>query len=106
MLTLSWIEGRTRPSTYCKWSLALLIGQYLAAFLALKALGGPLGLEQIGVHVFLVPLRYVGQTVQGRLLGPTAWLVGAAFLFQVAIAWALAALAIRRARDAGINEWW
>jgi uncharacterized membrane protein YhaH (DUF805 family) len=34
------------------------------------------------------------------------WLIAAAFLFQVVTAWALAALAIRRARDAGINEWW
>jgi uncharacterized membrane protein YhaH (DUF805 family) len=106
MLSLAWIEGRTRPSTYSKWSLALLLSQYLAAFVALKALGGPLSLEQTLVHVFVVPLRYLSQTIQGRLLTPTTWFVAAAFLFQVATAWALAALAIRRARDAAINEWW
>jgi uncharacterized membrane protein YhaH (DUF805 family) len=37
---------------------------------------------------------------------PTTWLLTAAFLLQVVTAWALAALAIRRARDAAINEWW
>jgi uncharacterized membrane protein YhaH (DUF805 family) len=106
MLSLLWIEGRTRPPTYRRWSLAWLLSQYLAAFCLLKALGGPLGLEQTLVHVFVVPLRYLGQMIEGRLFAPTTWFVGAAFLFQVVTAWALAALAIRRARDAAINEWW
>jgi uncharacterized membrane protein YhaH (DUF805 family) len=105
-MSLSWIEGRTPPSRYCRWSLALLLSQYLAAFLALRTLGGSLSLEQTLVHVFVVPLRYLGQTIQGRLFAPTSWFVAAAFLFQVVTAWALAALAIRRARDAAINEWW
>src|SRR5262245_29689197 len=106
MQSLLWIEGRTRPSTYCRWSLAWLLSQYLAAFVLLRALGGPRTLEQMLVHVFVVPLRYLAQTIEGRLFAPTAWFVVAAFLFQVVTAWALAALAIRRARDAAINEWW
>jgi uncharacterized membrane protein YhaH (DUF805 family) len=105
MLSLSWIEGRTRPSTYCQWSLVWLLSQYLAAYLALRTFDGSTSLEQMLVHVFVVPLRYLGQLMAGRLLAPT-WLIAAAFLFQVVTAWALAALAIRRARDAGINEWW
>jgi uncharacterized membrane protein YhaH (DUF805 family) len=106
MLSLSWIEGRTRPSTYCKWSLAWLLSQYLAAFLVLKMFGGTLSLEQKLVHVFIVPLRYLGQMGGAVLFTPTPWLATAAFLLQVVTAWALAALAIRRARDAAINEWW
>jgi len=106
MLSLSWIEGRTRPSTYCKWSLAWLLSQYLAAFLVLKMFGRTLSLEQKLVHVFIVPLRYLGQMGGAVLFTPTPWLVTAAFLLQVVTAWALAALAIRRARDAAINEWW
>jgi len=106
MLSLSWIEGRTRPSTYCKWSLAWLLSQYLAAFLVLKMFGGTLSLEQKLVQVFIVPLRYLGQMKGAVLFTPTPWLVTAAFLLQVVTAWALAALAIRRARDAAINEWW
>ena len=106
MLSLSWIEGRTRPSTYCKWSLAWLLSQYLAAFLVLKMFGGTLSLEQKLVHVFIMPLRYLGQMGGAVLFTPTPWLVTAAFLLQVVTAWALAALAIRRARDAAINEWW
>jgi hypothetical protein len=58
------------------------------------------------VHVFVVPLRYLGQMIQGQWSGRVAWLVTAAFLYQVVAAWVLAALAIRRARDAAINEWW
>jgi len=106
MLSLSWIEGRTRPSTYCKWSLAWLLSQYLAAFLVLKMFGGTLSLEQKLVHVFIMPLRYLGQMGGAVLFTPTPWLATAAFLLQVVTAWALAALAIRRARDAAINEWW
>src|SRR5262245_57706084 len=106
MLSLLWIKERTRPSTYRRWSLAWLLSQYLAAFVMLKALGGPLSLEQTLVHVFVVPLRYLGQMIEGRSFAPTTWFVAAAFLFQVVTAWALAALAIRRARDAAINEWW
>jgi len=106
MLSLPWIEGRTRPSPYCRWSLAWLLSQYLTAFVVLRALGGPLNLEQMLVHVFVVPLRYLGQIIEGRLFAPTTWFVAAAFLFQVVTAWALIALAIRRARDAAINEWW
>jgi len=106
MLSLSWIEGRTRPSTYCQWSLAWLLSQYLAAFLVLKMFGGTLSLEQKLVHVFIVPLRYLGQMGGAVLFTPTPWLATAAFLLQVVTAWALAALAIRRARDAAINEWW
>src|SRR5262245_5474320 len=106
MLSLSWIQGRTRPSTYCGWSLAWLLSQYLTAFLVLRMFGGSIGLEQMLVHVFVVPLRYLGPMLGGGLFAPTIWLVAAAFLFQVITAWALAALAIRRARDAAINEWW
>src|SRR5262249_55262228 len=106
MLSLSWIEGRARPSTYCRWSLVWLLSQYLAAFLVLRMFGGSLSLEQMLVHVFVVPLRYLGQTLGERSFAPTTWLVAGAFLLQVVTAWALAALAIRRARDAAINEWW
>src|SRR5215510_12499694 len=97
MLSLSWIEGRMRPSRYCQWSLAWLLSQYLAAFLVLRMFGGPITLEQMLVHIFVVPLRY------GQMIG---WPLTAAYLFQVVTAWALAALAVRRARDAAINEWW
>ena len=106
MLSLSWIEGRTRPATYCGWSLAWLLSQYLVAFLALRMFGGSISLEQMLLHVFVVPLRYLGPMAGERLFAPTTWFVAVAFLFQVVTAWALAALAIRRARDAGINEWW
>ena len=106
MLSLRWIEGRTRASPYCRWSLAWLLSQYLTAFVVLRALGSPLSPEQILAHVFAVPLRYLGQMVDGRLYASTTWFVAAAFLFQVVTAWALAALAIRRARDAAVNEWW
>ena len=106
MHSLLWIEGRTRPSPYCRWSLAWLLSQYLIAFVVLRTLGGPPSLEQMLVHVFVVPLRYLGHAIDARLFAPTTWLVTAAFVFQVATAWALAALTIRRARDAAINEWW
>jgi uncharacterized membrane protein YhaH (DUF805 family) len=106
MLSLFWIEGRMRRAPYCWWSLLWLLGQYLTAFVALRALGGTLSLEQMLVHVFVVPLRYLGQMLEGRLFAATTWFVTAAFLFQVLTAWVLAALAIRRARDAAINEWW
>src|SRR5215470_6300383 len=106
MHSLLWIEGRTRPSPYCRWSLAWLLSQYLIALVVLRTLGGPPSLEQMLVHVFVVPLRYLGQAIDARLFAPTTWLVTAAFVFQVITAWALAALAIRRARDAAINEWW
>jgi uncharacterized membrane protein YhaH (DUF805 family) len=105
MLSLSWIEARTRRSSYCGWSLAWLFSQYIAAFLALRMFGGSISPEQMLVHVFIVPLRYLGQMIGGRS-APTTWFVTAAFLFQVVTAWALAALAIRRAKDAAINEWW
>src|SRR6516164_1147919 len=106
MPSLSWIEGRTRPATYCAWSLVWLLNQYLVAFLVLRKFGGSLSLEQMLVHVFAVPLRYLGQTLGERSFAATTWLVAVAFLLQVVTAWALAALAIRRARDAAINEWW
>src|SRR5215471_17720035 len=106
MLSLSWIEGRTRPATYCGWSLAWLLSQYFVAFLALRMFGGSISLEQMLLHVFVVPLRYLGPMAGERLFAPTTWFVVVAFLFQVVTAWALAALAIRRARDAAINEWW
>jgi hypothetical protein len=39
MLSLFWIEGRMRCAPYCWWSLLWLLGQYLTAFVALRALG-------------------------------------------------------------------
>jgi uncharacterized membrane protein YhaH (DUF805 family) len=106
MLSLSWIERRLPPLKYCGWSLAWLLSQYLAALLVLRKFGASLSLEQMLVHVFVVPLRYLAQMIGGPFFAPWSLFVMAAFLFQVATAWALAALAMRRARDAGINQWW
>src|SRR5262245_50060759 len=106
MPSLQWIEGRTRPSPYFRWSLVWLLIQYLTAFILLRSLRGPVGLDQMLEHVFVVPLRHLGQMRGGQLFAPTSWIVAAAFSFQVVTALALAALAIRRARDAAINEWW
>jgi len=105
MLSLLWIEGRTGPATYFKWSLAWLLSQYLAGYLMLKALGSPTALNSIMLHVFVMPLRYVGQAMQGPRSPLITPLLTAAFLYQIITAWALAALALRRARDAGANEW-
>lgn len=106
MPSLLWIEGRTGRAAYLKWSLAWLLSQYLASALLLAALGGPKTLEAMLWHTLVVPLRYVGLAIQGPRSYVATSLLTAGFLYQIVVAWALAALALRRARDAGINEWW
>jgi uncharacterized membrane protein YhaH (DUF805 family) len=106
MLSFMWIEGRTGPARYLRWSLAWLLSQYLAGYLLLRALGGPIVFDQAFPHIFVMPLRYIGEAIRGPRSIVISSLLAAGFLYQIITAWALAALALRRARDAGINEWW
>jgi|SoiMethySBSTD1v2_1073268.scaffolds.fasta_scaffold1559346_1 hypothetical protein len=64
MLSLQWIEGRTGPSKYFRWSLAWLLSQYLAGYLLFRALGGSTALDQMFPHIFVMPLRYIGEAIR------------------------------------------
>jgi uncharacterized membrane protein YhaH (DUF805 family) len=96
MLSPFSFEGRLRPLPYAAWSLAIFFSQHLAVFLAFKAHGQPLTMAW---WFYVAPLR--GLVI---LDVASTFLIGACAYLLIA-AWALAALAFRRAADADVSEW-
>ncbi len=93
MITPFTFKGRIGRAPYAAWSVAIFLSQYLIPFAAGK-------LERADVWSYLVPYRLL-PTVGGSQYLVHA-LVAACLLI---VAWALAALAFRRANDANVGGW-
>jgi uncharacterized membrane protein YhaH (DUF805 family) len=93
MITPFMFKGKIGRAPYAAWSVAILLSQYLVPLTA----GDLLKSDK---WVYVIPHRAL------RAVGANADLVqalGAAYLLIVA--WALAALAFRRANDANVGGW-
>jgi uncharacterized membrane protein YhaH (DUF805 family) len=93
MITPFMFKGKIGRAPYAAWSVAIFLSQYLVPLTAGDLL-------KSDMWVYLIPHRAL------RAVGANADLVqalGAAYLLIVA--WALAALAFRRANDANVGGW-
>src|SRR4051812_11328725 len=105
MLSLFSFKGRMGRLPYALWSLGVFGSQYLVLMAASRAgypPHGPLWLVQgRDWVVYIVPFRSMVE-IAGRV-SDIALLVLLGYV--VAVAWALAALAFRRAADANFSSW-
>jgi hypothetical protein len=95
--------GSIRPLPYTAASWTVFFSQHLVVFLVFRAQGQPLGLQErlsTDWAFYLVPLRWLV-----RLDHPSSLLLIAALAAMLIAAWALAALAMRRATDANVSGW-
>ena len=97
MLSVFSFSGRMRPLAYAAFSVAAFFSQHLVVLAVVAWRGERLTTDW---EFWLVPLRTL--VTHGRASDPLL-IVGLAWMLIVA--WALAALAFRRAADAGISEW-
>jgi uncharacterized membrane protein YhaH (DUF805 family) len=96
MLSLSF-RGKIAQRQYALLSYAIFLSQHLLMLAAFKLLGQPLPLDW---EFALVPLRSV------LALTPTSsFVLIVALAYLLAVTWALAVLAFRRAADANFPEW-
>jgi uncharacterized membrane protein YhaH (DUF805 family) len=96
MLSLSF-RGKIEQRPYALWSCAIFLSQHLLIFVAFKLLDQPL---RIDWGFALVPLR--SALALTRMSG---FVLIVALAYLLAVTWALAVLAFRRAADADIPEW-
>jgi uncharacterized membrane protein YhaH (DUF805 family) len=96
-LRLFAFHGRIRPPPYALWSLAIFFSQHLIIFVAFQALGQPLTANR---WFYVMPLRSLVM-----LRGVSDLVLISTLAYLLIAAWALAALAFRRAADADISEW-
>ena len=90
-------EGEIRRLPYAVWSSAIFFSQHLLTIIAFRIAGTPL---EIDWRFLFVPLRsFVTQTYASS---PTLLLV---FVYLLAVSWALAGLAFRRAANADVGGW-
>jgi len=89
--------GRIGRLPYALWSLAAFFSQHLVVVGLMRAMGRPLSLD---ATFLIMPLR--SMTVFDKTSVLTLPL---ALAFALSAEWALAALAFRRAADAGFTEW-
>src|SRR5438132_1586781 len=94
MQSLLAFEGKIRPLPYALGSLATFFSQHVVVFVA--AQGRP---PKLDWSFWLVPLRSLV-----TLERPSNLMLMLALAYLLAAAWALAALAFRRAADADIGE--
>src|SRR5437763_6648420 len=95
--------GRVRPLSYAAASWAVFFSQYLVVFLFFRSEGEPLGLQgrlSADWWFYLVPLRWLV-----RLDHPSSLVLIPALAAMLIAAWALTALAMRRATDANVSGW-
>jgi uncharacterized membrane protein YhaH (DUF805 family) len=96
MIPIFSVHGRLKQLPYALWSLGVFFSQHLIVWIALRAHGVPPVLD---LSFFLVPLRSL------TVARPTDAVSIMAFAYLLVVAWALAALAFRRAKDANVSEW-
>ncbi|MBO0758152.1 MAG: hypothetical protein J2P54_20075 [Bradyrhizobiaceae bacterium] len=96
MLSLSF-QGKIAQRQYALWSCAIFLSQHLLILIAFKLLGQPLRFD---LEFALVPLRSVLALTQ-----MSSFILIVALAYLLAVTWALAVLAFRRAADANIPEW-
>src|SRR5437899_1380499 len=94
MITPFTFKGRIGRAPYAAWSISIFLSQYLI----------PLYTGHLDVWSYLIPHRAL-RAVSGSvgLMPALGAVLGAAYLLLVA--WALAALALRRANDANLGGW-
>ncbi len=93
MITPFTFKGRIRRTPYAAWSVAIFLSQYLIPLAAGN-------LRKLDVWSYVIPHRALYAVGANADLMQT---LGAAYLLIVA--WALAALAFRRANDANVGGW-
>lgn len=97
-------EGRMKRLPYSLWSLGLFFSQHLLVLILFAAYGvkTPSGWDAapIALEFAVAPLRLI--VLHWKF---SEEIVFAALFFQLLVAWALAALAFRRALDAGDSGW-
>jgi uncharacterized membrane protein YhaH (DUF805 family) len=96
MFSLFAFEGKIRPLPYALWSLGVFFSQHLAVLVVSGAQGHRLAAEW---SFYLMPLRSLV-----TLERPSSIMLIAALAYLLIAAWALAALAFRRAADADLSE--
>jgi uncharacterized membrane protein YhaH (DUF805 family) len=96
MLSLSF-RGTIAQCQYVLLSCAIFVSQHLLILIAFKLLGQPLRLDW---GFALVPLRSAL-----ALTRMSSFILIVALAYLLAVTWALAVLAFRRAADANIPEW-
>jgi uncharacterized membrane protein YhaH (DUF805 family) len=89
-------EGKIRPLPYALWSLGVFFSQHLAVLVVSGAQGHRLAADWL---FYLMPLRSLVTLEQ-----PSSIMLIVALAYLLIAAWALAALAFRRAADADISE--
>jgi uncharacterized membrane protein YhaH (DUF805 family) len=100
MSALFSFAGRMRRLPYASAALAVLLAQYLALVAAFHAVGWPVPLDW---RFVVVPLRTAVLLNFGYGRYDAVELL--LFVFMLAVAWVQAALAFRRAADAGLSGW-
>lgn len=96
MKSLFSFEGRIDRLPYLAASVAALLSQHAVAYLAAKALGRP---PELDVGFWIAPLRSL---VERAGMSDAALIL--AFAYFLVVAFVLASLAFRRARDARVAE--
>src|SRR6202171_3097392 len=96
MLSLFAFEGKIRPLPYALWSLGVFFSQHLAVLVVSGAQGHRLAADWL---VYLMPLRSLVTLERASSI-----MLIAALAYLLIAAWALAALAFRRAADADLSE--
>jgi uncharacterized membrane protein YhaH (DUF805 family) len=89
-------EGKIRPLPYALWSLGVFFSQHLAVLVVSGAQGHRLAADWL---FYLMPLRSLVTLEQ-----PSSIMLIVALAYLLIAAWALAALAFRRAADADLSE--
>jgi uncharacterized membrane protein YhaH (DUF805 family) len=96
MFSLFAFEGKLRPLPYALWSLGVFFSQHLAVLVVSGAQGHRLAAEW---SFYLMPLRSLVTLERASSI-----MLIAALAYLLIAAWALAALAFRRAADADLSE--
>jgi uncharacterized membrane protein YhaH (DUF805 family) len=93
VITPFTFKGRIGRAPYAAWSVAIFLSQYLIPLYTGQ-------LRSLDEWSYLIPHRAL-QIVNGRMdLG-----IALAVPYLLIVAWALAALAFRRANDANVSGW-
>src|SRR5262249_7243818 len=101
MLRLLSFAGRLRRLPYALSSSAAFFSQHLLVLLILALAGHPVAAITSDWPFYVVPLQTLLRR-HGATSDPILWLALGCVLLA---AWTLAALAFRRAADAGVSEW-
>jgi uncharacterized membrane protein YhaH (DUF805 family) len=96
-LSLFSFKGQIRPLPYALWSLGIFFSQYVAVFLLFRAQSRPFAPDP---QFYISPLRALVWDDK-----PSNLLLMLALVYMLLAAWALAALAFRRAANANVSEW-